>query len=305
MINPRVASANSLRDPHNDPRMSPPDLTIIIVTHDSGKIIASCLDTLPESQRIIVLDNGSHDQTMSIASQYPRVEIVKNTNIGYGRAANIGLSMVKTPYALLLNPDVVIKGEAMKTILDCAGRHPEAGIIGGRMFHKANGRIIYERAYDFDEHGFCYSDWVIGALMLLRMEAFRRVGIFDEEIFLFFEETDLFMRFERAGFRIGVCRDAMAEHSLGNTAPPSLRVTKIRAWHYAWSHGYYYTKHYGLGFSARKSLPSAFEHLVNAIKYSLLMRREKTVRNLFALLGVVSFFIGVKAFRKDAVGRLT
>jgi GT2 family glycosyltransferase len=295
----------TVRDIHQNLQMTPQGLTIIIVTCNSEKVMASCLDTLPQGQKIIVLDNGSKDQTVAIASRYPHVEFVKNANIGYGRAANIGLSMVKTPYALLINPDVAIDAGAIEIMMDCAGRHPETGIIGGRMFHKANGQIIHERTHDFDEHGFCYSDWIIGALMLFRMEALRRVGNFDEKIFLFFEETDLFKRFERGGFKIGVCREAMAEHSLGSSTPPSLYVTKIRAWHYAWSQGYYYTKHYGLGVSVGKSLPKAFEHLINTLKYSLLMRREKAARNLFAILGLVSFFIGIKAFRANAAGRLT
>lgn len=285
--------------------MTPKPLTIIIVTYNSEKILAFCLDTLPQSQKIIVLDNGSKDQTVAIASRYSHVEIIKNANIGYGRAANIGLSMVKTPYALLINPDVAVDDESIKVMMDYADRYPEVGIIGGRMFHKANGQTVYERTYDFDEHGFCYCDWIIGALMLLRMEALGRVGNFDDKIFLFFEETDLFMRIERAGFKIGVCRNAMAEHSLGSSTPPSLRVTKIRAWHYAWSHGYFYWKHYGLGVSIRKSLPKALDNIINILKYSLLMRKEKAARNLFALLGLASFFMGIKAFKKNALGRLT
>jgi GT2 family glycosyltransferase len=280
-------------------------VTILIVTYNSEKIVAACLDTLPRDRKIIVLDNGSRDRTVEIASQYPQVEVLRNGNIGYGRAANLGLSKVTTPYALLINPDVSVDGEAIQAMLDCAGRHPEAGIIGGRMFHQANGQMIYERTYHFEADGFCYSDWVIGALMLLRMEPLRRVGPFDENIFLFFEESDLFLRFEKAGLKIGVCRDALAEHSLGSSTPPSLRVIKIRAWHYAWSHGYFYKKHHGSGTLIRKSLPKALDHLVNALKYSLLLRREKAATNLFAILGTVSFFLGIKAFKENASGRLT
>jgi len=283
------------------PHMMPEHITIIVVTHNSEKSIDSCLRALPPGQKILVLDNGSHDQTIERASVYPQVTVIRNANIGYGRAANIGFSHVTTPYALLLNPDVKMEDGALAAMVDCAEKFPAIGIVGGQMFHETDGRKIYENAYDFNADGLCYTDWMVGAMMLFRMDALRRVGFFDEHIFLFFEETDLARRFLRAGVKIAVCAQAQAEHAAGNSSPKSLRVARIRAWHYAWSRCYFHKKHYGLATALRKACPKLFKNLKNL----LCMRKTMLHINACEIMGLLSFFTGIGAYRKNGAGRLT
>jgi len=281
------------------------DITFIIVTYNSEKVIENTLRSLPRDQKIMVLDNGSRDRTVEMVARYDFVEIIKNNNIGYGKAANIGFSRVTTPYAILLNPDVKLCVECINAMLDCAKRHPDIGIVGARMFYYEKGIKCYEEAYVFDQNNLCYSNWIVGALMLFKMDVLRKLGGFDENIFLFFEETDLCDKFAQAGYKLAICGDASAEHDPGTSSASSIRTVKIRAWHSAWSRAYYYKKHYGPVKLAEKSLSKIMKNLFNIPKNLVCAKKMKMLANFYEILGLLSFFMGIKAYRPGGTGRMT
>lgn len=87
------------------------EVTVIIVTHNSGGAIRSCLASLgPGLCRIVLVDNASHDDTLrAVAKATCGVDVVRlRHNVGYSRASNLALGMTRTPCALLLNPDARI-----------------------------------------------------------------------------------------------------------------------------------------------------------------------------------------------------
>ncbi len=90
--------------------MKPPSLSLIIISYNSAGIIEQCqrelLDAMPFPT--LIVDNASPNQSTTVLKkEFPRAEIIAlEQNIGYGRAANVGLRKIKTPYALLLNPDL-------------------------------------------------------------------------------------------------------------------------------------------------------------------------------------------------------
>lgn len=281
------------------------DITIIIITYNSENVIENCINAFPQEVRVLVLDNGSSDRTVALAKRHPSVEVIQNQNIGYGRAANIGFSKVATPYALLLNPDVKMDMASLQAMLDCIKLHPNIGILGARTFHHEQGAKIYQKSFAFNKDGLCHVEWIVGALMLFRMDAVRKVGQFDEHIFLFFEETEFCRRFVMEGFKLAICKQAEAEHVWGTSSTQTMRTTKIRAWHSAWSRAYYYRKHFGRSRFVKKSLSKFFKNIFNIIKYFLLMRRQKVIINAYEIMGLMAFVIGMEAFDANGKARIT
>jgi N-acetylglucosaminyl-diphospho-decaprenol L-rhamnosyltransferase len=280
------------------------DITFLIVTYNSARVIEGCLKLLPNDQRIIVLDNGSSDSTLEVVSRYSHVEIVRNSNIGYGKAANVGLSMATTPYAMLLNPDVRIDAQSIQVMLANIRKHPDIGMIGANTFHYENGQKIYQKQHSYNEQGLCYTGWIVGALMMFNMQALKKVGLFDENIFLFFEETDLCDRFQAAGFKLAICKHAEAEHEWGTSTTSSMRVLKIRAWHSAWSRSYYYRKHFGVLEAWKKFISKTLKNFLNIIKNLILMRKAKVIVSLYEIMGLFAFFLGIKAYKQDGTARI-
>ena len=279
-------------------------ITVITVTYNSGGIIKSCLEALPRELRVVVMDNGSTDETAQLAEQQ-QAHVVRNQNIGYGKAASLALNSTTTDYALLINPDARVSEQSLSALLACADRHPEIGILGARTFHVAQGTKVYDYRHAFDQDGLAHTNWIHGAFMFFRMEALKKVGTFDENIFLFYEEGDLCNRFLAHGYKLAVLDAAEVEHVSGFSSQESPRTSRVRAWHSAWSRAYFYKKHFGLRKALRKSLSKAFKYTINLIRHGLQLNRKAATYNLFEILGLMSFFLGISAFDKRGRARVT
>ena len=214
-------------------------LTIIIISYNSGEIISRCLGQLINSHRypVIIVDNCSSDGSGKALEQ--KFNHQKTTikhlpvNIGYGRAANVGLSATSTPYALLLNPDLIATIEDVDKLLQ-------------RALAESDQTAIWGPATSLKEHEKDVSEsveWISGCAMLFDMKKLQHIGFFDENIFLFFEETDLCQRTINAGFGIKRCNMIHFNHLAGKSSSSNDAIEHLKDWHYGWSRSYYFNKH--------------------------------------------------------------
>jgi len=279
-------------------------LTLVTVTYNSSAVIGSLLAPLAGMDTIVV-DNASSDNTCEIASGFPGVRIIPNKNEGYGRAANRGFSHAHTPYILLLNPDVVISKESVDAMLAAMESDPKIAVASARIFSQTqDGAKKFTHTYAFDANGIAYVEWVVGAVMLIRYETLQKCGMFDENFFLFFEETDLCKRFVDAGYKLAVVQAAEAEHSEGSSSAPSLKLLKIKAWHNAWSKIYFQRKHLAYGVFACKAIAKIVRSIGKIYLACLQGNVQARTENIYALRGAVAAVFGIKAFKND-VGRFT
>jgi GT2 family glycosyltransferase len=172
-------------------------LTIIFVTLESAHRMEAALRNIPQGVRVIVVDNDSHDNTIeTVRALRPSTDIITlDHNSGYGRANNRGLERVKTKYALLLNPDATISGDALDVGIDILEKNTNIGALGcGRKKYHT------EELADID---------AVGGVMFLPMAVVQKVGMFDEKLFLYSEDADICWRILKAGYR--VCRSSLLE----------------------------------------------------------------------------------------------
>lgn len=223
-------------------------LTIIIVSYNSQKVMTKCLGSLIDSKvyPVIVVDNASTDGSAeALRNRFPDAMVkALPQNMGYGRAANVGLRMVETPYALLLNPDLKASVEDIGKLLDHARSDTANTAIWGPASQKKD--LTGEAPQSVE--------WISGCAMLFDMEKLRTLGFFDENIFLFFEETDLCVRARDAGFQVRLCRDIFFDHMLGQASTPNPAIERMKNWHYGWSRCYYFDKR-GQAKGKRSPLP--------------------------------------------------
>ena len=231
-------------------------LTIIIVTWNTRELTLGCLASIEKADpfhawRVIVVDNASSDQTPeSIREKFPWTELIANReNLGFGRANNLALRQVTSKYVLCLNSDTQLSEKTVPVFLDFLDANPEVGLAGGQLIYP-DGRLqnsiapfptllteltnksllqaLFPKNFPGKRHRPIHPfevDSVIGAAMMVRMEAFRSVGFFDEGYFFFLEETDLCFRLKKAGWRIVFLPDARIIHFQGS----SVRQVKPRA----------------------------------------------------------------------------
>ncbi len=209
------------------------DVSVVVVTFQSREIVAGCLDSLqePGPKAIVVVDNASDDGTTAfITGRFPAVRVLSlPANVGFGAAANIGVDATDTPYVLVLNPDARPLGDSLEKLAACVAADLDAAVVVPALVDEAGraqpSRIGYPTAlwtgapavtsFPSRRASSASDGFAVGAALLLRREAFRAVGGFDPDFFLFYEEVDLCLRLERAGWSIVSCPGATFVHAGG------------------------------------------------------------------------------------------
>lgn len=230
-------------------------ITVIIVTYDSRRILPLSLAPLRQHPHVIVVDNGSTDGSADLASELlPQAHVLMaGTNLGFGRANNLGLERVTTDYALLLNPDSILGPETLARLMQGALRYPEAALLAPKLYD-APGVLgeCYRRAFyeddgspRIDPDGDLCCDFLTGAALLMNMHLMRQVGFFDPWFFLYFEDDDLCLRARRAGHPLVLIHDAHVEHRIRQSSAPSQQLNFRRTYSLTLSKFYIQRKYLG------------------------------------------------------------
>jgi N-acetylglucosaminyl-diphospho-decaprenol L-rhamnosyltransferase len=193
-----------------------PTVRVVVVSYHPGQALPDLLASLPAacsvSYEVVVVDNGGTPQTPGTTT------ISAPGNVGYGRGANLGAAGATAPWLLVCNQDLVLAPGSLDALLGAAGRWPEASAFGplirdpaGAVYPSARqlpslGRGIghalvgwwhpdnpWTRAYrqEAAAAGERRCGWLSGSCLLVRTDAYARVGGFDPSYFMFFEDVDL------------------------------------------------------------------------------------------------------------------
>jgi GT2 family glycosyltransferase len=220
------------------------EVTVVCVTYQSQMLAESLAEHLQPFSRIIVVDNGSTDGTVATLKRLiPRAYILqRHRNGGFGTANNEAMARVRTPLALLLNPDCTISPESLHVLMKCMEQYPSAGLVApqgwrdDRRPQKSFRTAFYERQVRQPYHppdATCSAQWLNGCCLLVRTSAFEDVGGFDERFFLYYEDDDLCLRMQRAGYECLIEPAASALHGGGASSTPSIAISLLKAFHYA------------------------------------------------------------------------
>ncbi|MCE3255426.1 MAG: glycosyltransferase family 2 protein [Rickettsiaceae bacterium] len=286
------------------------NLTIIIVSFNSSKIISSCLEKIDFSKyEVMVVDNASTDTTVQIvADKFPLVQIIKlDKNIGYGRANNVALRLVATEFALVLNPDAFILSEEIEKILTVLQKSPEIALAGPLLLQNYTAspaerekqlEIVYSNLLEkFDNY--LSVKYIIGAILFLRMSVFKQIGFFDEEIFLYYEDDEISWRTVKNGYKAAIFPDAIGFHIGQGSSGGSLRSIYKRFWHRALSKLYWKKKQKGAFAAVKSAIRLTIVFVLKSLFYAVTFNSKKAVENFASCCGSAAFLIGLKAFDKN------
>jgi N-acetylglucosaminyl-diphospho-decaprenol L-rhamnosyltransferase len=283
------------------------NLTIIIVTFNSGEIIEKCLSKLnAEKYEVVVVDNASADNTTEIVTnKFPQVKLIKSEkNIGYFRANNLALRKVETEFALILNPDAFIDEENIEKVLKTLEKNSEIALAGPLLLTKyplekndeAQQLKIVESNSIAKFEDFTAVKYIIGAVLFLRMSVFKEIGFFDEEIFLYYEDDEISWRAVKNGFKAAIITEVYGYHIGHGSSGSKLRNIYKRFWHRALSKLYWKKKQKGYLSALKSSLRLILMFLMKSIFYLVIFDFKKSVENFASCLGAIAFLINMKAF---------
>ncbi len=248
--------------------MSAPDIAAVVVTHNSEHVVEDLLDSLPAAlgsltADVVVVDNGSTDDTCSIVQARQDCTLVRSTNIGYAAGVNLGVRRADPAGAILvLNPDVRLYPESVEALARSLDR-PGVGIVApqirgadGRLHQSLRREPTVRRALGLSRTGIPALseavsnvsdylgprrvDWAVGAALLISRACDTALGGWNESYFLYSEETDFAARARALGFAIWYEPGAVVVH-IGAQSGTSERTHSMqvlnRVRYYARRHG--------------------------------------------------------------------
>ena len=282
-------------------------LSVVIVNYNVSHYLLQCVNSLSHALRgtdseVIVVDNHSRDNSVTLLRQYhPEVRIVENLhNLGFAKANNIAIRQSRGEYVLLLNPDTIVSESVVKGVISFLDSHPEAGSAGVRMlnadgtvapesrrgvptpmtaFYKLSGLCgMFPNSRRFGRYYLGHLPWdspqqievVSGAFCMLRTSVLKKVGLLDEDYFMYGEDIDLSYRILKSGATNWYVPETILHYKGESTHKSSFRYVHVfyQAMHI------FFRKHFShLGLFI--SIPIKTAIIVKASSALLLMLTER------------------------------
>ena len=258
------------------------NVTFVIVCFRSRNIIEKCLESISSNCKVIIVEN-SNDILIKdyLEKKFSNVQVlISGDNIGYGRANNLGISMVKTKYVFILNPDTYLEKNTLKELSYVTNvLNDNFSILSPEIFNNKLLKLDNNEIKDFIE-----ADFVKGFAMLLNLSKINFDKVFDENFFLFLEEIDLCKRVKDIGGKIYIACKAKVHHYSKKSSGDEFHIELCRNWHWMWSLYYYNFKHFGM-FSAYKiTLYKFISSLLKILLSIILMKKKKYLIYKYRLL---------------------
>ncbi len=236
---------------------SPPGtarLAVVIVNYQSYDELRTCLNSLGGTCAtipVVVVDHASDETSADELSRcFPAVRLLREPgNAGFAAGVNAGARETEAPFLLLLNPDCTVESDTCCRLVEWMEQHPDVAVAGPRI-RNADGTVqpsarrfpdlttaiagrsswltrifpansLSKRnlpARDGSLASAVEVDWVSGACMIVRRQAFEAVGGMDEGFFLYWEDADFCRRLKHAGWRTMYCPAVGATHIGGRSS---------------------------------------------------------------------------------------
>lgn len=252
------------------------ELSIVIPSWNTRELLRVCLEKLAAAEKppaeVIVVENGSADGSAAmVRERFPDVRLIENSeNQGFAKGCNQGMRAAVGRYVLLLNTDTEVAPDALARLYRFLEEHPEYGAAAPRLVH-ANGstqrtvmafpglwtplffatplerwfprspelRRYFLKGWDQEDERDV--EQPPAACLLLRRQVLDEIGLFDEELWLFFNDVDLSLRMARAGWKTRYLAGAVVVHHVGASTSKFGRFVPV------WQRNRlsFYRKHFG------------------------------------------------------------
>jgi GT2 family glycosyltransferase len=245
------------------------DVSVIIVNYNTKTLLKQCLMSVFEKTHdidfeIIVVDNASHDGSQQMLKEdFPNVLLIESQeNLGFGRANNEGIKIATGRNIFFLNPDTLLLNNAIKILSDYLDENELTGACGGNLYdafmkpaHSYDTKfpsITYElrlykllsrknREFNKTKNTFEVAH-ITGADLMVKKFVLDKVGVFSNQFFMYYEETELCFRIHKVGYKIIAVPFAKIQHLEGKSFYSKLDITRIK--YIAQGRQIFYSLHY-------------------------------------------------------------
>ena len=286
-----------------------PKVYIIILNWNGKEDTIECLESLKHitysNYEILLVDNGSTDGSVEcLRERYPGLEIIETgVNLGFAEGNNVGMRRAMNEgadYVLLLNNDTVVDSEFLGELVKVAEGDERIGIVGPKICYyndpnkiwgiggKINlftGSIGNCEAGNFDNNfkGNKIVDYVSGCALLIKSEIIKKIGLLDQDYFLYFEETDWNIRVNKQGYISVINCDAWILHKSG----ASVKKVKDSNYYYFSRNTLLFLSKYGKWYHLIIFYPLFFTKFSSILIFNLIKGNKLRSKNI--IYGIKDF----------------
>ena len=232
-------------------------VSIILINYKTKDLTINAINSVIEKTEgieyeIFVVDNNSQDGSIeAIEKAFPNINIIKNSvNAGFGDGNNIAIRQAYGKYILCLNTDTILINNAVKIMFDFMETNSDVGVCGGNLYDADLKSVMSYANFPNFWNSMSVSwllkkifpvlrnhkeiknlkdvDFITGADIFFRKTVLDKIGIFDEQFFMYSEEVDLCKRIKNDGFKIKIVPDAKIIHLEGKSTKNFWNNTKMR-----------------------------------------------------------------------------
>lgn len=229
-------------------------IAISTINYNSRDLLVSLLRSILaqkiSASTIWVVDNCSLDNFRDIVKkEFPKINFIQSTeNGGFAKGHNLVLKKLKTDYVLIINPDTKIPDRSIEQMVDFMDQYPDCAAASCKIegydgtLHSNGGNFpfglglfvwlfnlemlpfIGKRLANFHriDQGFYEQggvvDWVGGTFLVANVEALKKIGLLNEQYFMYFEDTDLCYRLKKSGYKVMINPSVVIKHLSGGSS---------------------------------------------------------------------------------------
>jgi len=260
------------------------NLSVVIVTLKSKKVIDDCIKSINQNVPIIVVEQSNDENFKNkLEHDYRNLKcILSKSNLGMGSGNNIGIKVATTEYVLILNPDVVLEKDTMEELFLASKKITDFTILAPIEKKFKNYGMFNEKKIEninkknIDNSPFKV-DFVDGFAMLINKNKVKGDYFFDENFFMYLENNDLCRRIIKNGGHIYVVPQSKVNHLAAKAVDEkfSYEVELSRNWHWIWSKFYFNKKHFGFLKAFLNGFPKYFTSILKFLFYLLINNNTK------------------------------
>jgi len=267
-------------------------ITIGIVTYKSEKVLFDCLKSIKKIRNIIIFDNSNDTELKKIIDKrYPKIRFIKSKkNLGYGAANNRIVKESNTKFVFILSPDVILKKNCEQNLLKSLLKLKNNFSVLS-PFEK-NKNHEYSKKKFSNNKNLLEVNYANGFALLINKYDFKKIGMFDENIFLYNEEIDLFKRLRISNLKIYIDRNSEVKHLGGKSSNIGNEFDKCRNWHWMWSQVYFQKKYKKKFLINIKFTLILFVLLWKIIFYFLIFKKKKAIDKVMRFSGTLNAILG-------------
>ena len=283
------------------------NLSIVIVTLRSEKVIDRCISSINKNLPIIVVENSDNLKFKNyLENNYKNVQcILSKENLGTGAGYNIGIKFSKTDYVYVINPDITLEANALDEIFLASKKLDDFSILSpiSSDVNFPNYGMIEEKK-NYEEKNLPFKvKYVDGFSMLLNKNKFENNNYFDESFFMYWENNDICIRVINDGGSVFIVPKAKIKHLGAKAVDPKFfkEIELSRNWHWMWSTFNYHRKYKGFFISLLIVLPKLISAIIKILIYTLILNKEKKKIYYQRLSGLINAIMGKSSWYRPKV----